>query len=137
MFTKWDGSAVSDYIEENNSKYSQEAYVVIRDSFCHAQINRHNVDPDDFATMARLDDEPISVEDLLHAVKVYSHRMFEYEGPRNWLNGHGVNSSADIGQMASDLSKLGYLRLAESDSWEQFENAFDFDEEFGPLDSQS
>lgn len=71
----------------------------------------------------------VSGQELLEGLKELS---MESYGPmaKEVLNHWGIRSSIDVGRVVFDLVNEGLLSKTDSDSIEDFENGFDFEEEF-------
>ena len=92
-----------------------------------------NID-DDFSLSDgfNIDDEPqrhISGQELCLAMRLYAHEQYGYLA-KSVLNHWGIHSTGDFGEIVFNLIEIGQMRKTPSDSREDFEDVFDFDEGF-------
>ncbi len=87
---------------------------------------------DDSGDDFNIDDEPqhhISGQELCEAMRRYAHEQYGYLA-KSVLNHWGIHRTGDFGEIVFNLIEIGQMRKTPSDTREDFEDVFDFDEGF-------
>lgn len=110
-----------DEVLEHDSRYSREAYGLLREALEFTQKRRRK-------SRAALSTH-VSAAELLDGFREYSLQQF---GPMGLtvLGYWGIRSTADVGNMVFNLIEAGVFGRAEDDRIEDFENRFSFQEAF-------
>ena len=71
----------------------------------------------------------VSGQELCEAMRLYAHEQYGYLA-KNVLNHWGLKSTSDFGEIVFNLIEIGQMRKTASDTREDFDKVFDFDEGF-------
>ena len=129
-----------------DARYRFDAYVFVFEAlrFAHEKLSMGVEQPSEHFTPDKLDVEPsieddfglddepqrhITGQELCEAMRLYAHQQYGYLA-KSVLNHWGIHSTGDFGTIVFNLIEIGQMRKTHSDSREDFENVFDFDEGF-------
>jgi len=103
-------------IAEKNGKYKKEAYIFIFEAL-------------DYTLRKLREHRHVTGRELLHGISEYGRSEY---GPmtKTVFEYWGVTKTEDFGRIVFDLVDIGLMGKTETDSIDDFKNAYDFEEEF-------
>ena len=129
---------------KKDKRYKVEAYIFVFESLDYAQNRLHlgeqceneplNVSPDfieeaedkeAFPTEEAGEGKHITGQDLSEAARQYALEMYGYMA-RVVLEGFGIRSTGDIGEIVYNMIKIGRMRKTSADSRDDFNDVYDF-----------
>ena len=128
---------------EQDKRYKVEAYAFVFESLDYAQNRLHlgeqceneplNVSSDfgevedgDIIPMEEVSEgKHITGQDLSEAARQYALEMYGYMA-RVVLEGFGIRSTSDIGEIVYNMIKIGRMRKTPVDSRDDFDDVYDF-----------
>lgn len=112
-----------------NSRYAEAAYYFILDAL---DFTMFRLERDQQVGEAR----HVSVKELLLGIREFAKEEFGPLAPyvfRSW----GITGTADFGHLVFEMCEAGLLNKRDTDSFQDFEDGFDFQEAFEGLDSSA
>ena len=128
---------------EQDKRYKVEAYAFVFESLDYAQNRLHlgeqreneplNISSDfeegengDITPVEPISEgKHITGQDLSEAARQYALEMYGYMA-RVVLEGFGIRSTGDIGEIVYNMIKIGRMRKTPTDSRNDFDNVYDF-----------
>ena len=122
-------------IAKKDGRYTVDAYLFVQQSLAYAQYELGLGRPRPFGVDD--DDEPdepppeahLTGQQLCEAIRLYASELYGLMA-KVVLNSWGVKTTGDFGEIVYKLIELGEMTKSESDSREDFDDIYDFQEAF-------
>lgn len=118
----------------DDPRYKLDAYQFIRESLQYAHENLDRIGPLKYGANDSPDvDSPrhLTGQQLCEACRLYAIDQYGYLA-KMVLASWGLKSTGDFGELVYNLIRIEQMRKSESDSREDFDNVYSFDEAFQP-----
>ncbi|TWT86981.1 Minf_1886 family protein [Neorhodopirellula pilleata] len=118
----------------DDPRYKLDAYQFIRESLQYAHENLDRIGPLKYGENDSPDiDSPrhLTGQQLCEACRLYAIDQYGYLA-KMVLASWGLKSTGDFGELVYNLIRIEQMRKSESDSREDFDNVYSFDEAFQP-----
>lgn len=123
-------------LAEEDKRYRLDAYVFVFDALNYAQevLKLGKESPSEPLGGEAADEEEavgrhVSGRELCQAIRQFALRQYGYMA-KPVLNGWGVRTTRDFGEIVFNLIGIGQMRKTKDDRREDFDNVFDFDTAF-------
>ncbi len=123
-------------LAEEDKRYKLDAYVFVFDALNFAQevLKLGKESPSEPLGTGAADEEEavgrhVSGQELCQAIRQFALRQYGYMA-KPVLNGWGVHTTRDFGEIVFNLIGIGQMRKTKDDRREDFDDVFDFDTAF-------
>lgn len=118
----------------DDPRYKLDAYQFIRESLQYAHENLDRIGPLKYGENDSPDVESprhLTGQQLCEACRLYAIDQYGYLA-KMVLASWGLKSTGDFGELVYNLIRIEQMRKSESDSREDFDDVYSFDEAFQP-----